>query len=106
MTLRGSRSRVHAASVEFDRMFKERGLPNEIPEVAVPADKLRDGTILVANALAVAGFCSSSSEGRRLIQGGGVKVDGEKATDVKSTLASGSYLLQSGKRKAAKIQVP
>ena len=41
-----------------------------------------------------------------MVQGGAVKVDGEKIADVKSTLGSGSYLLQSGKRKAAKIRVP
>ena len=67
---------------------------------------MRDGAILVANALAVAGICKSGSEGRRLISGGGVKVDGEKVADATATLTAGEYLLQSGKRKVAKIRVP
>ena len=95
-----------SAAAEFDRVFKQGGLPDEIPEVAVPAERLRDGLILVANALQVAGICQSGSEGRRLVKGGGVKVDGEPVTDVGATLAPGSYLLQSGKRKAARVMVP
>ncbi len=95
-----------AAVAEFDRVFTQGRLPDEIPEVAIPADKLRDGTVLVANALHLAGICNSGSEGRRLVQGGGVKVDGEPVREVKAALGPGCYLLQSGKRKVAKITVP
>jgi tyrosyl-tRNA synthetase len=91
---------------EFDRVFKEGGLPDEIPVVEIPAESMRDGSILIANALAAAGLCKSSSEGRRLIAGGGVKLDGEKVADMKAAVGPGEFLLRSGKRKVAKIRVP
>lgn len=97
---------AEAAVAEFDRVFKEGGLPDQIPEVAIPEDRMRDGAILVAIALQVAGFCNSGSDGRRLVKGGGVKIDGEPVRDVYATLSAGSYLLQSGKRKAAQVIVP
>ena len=93
------------AVAEFDRMFREGGRPDDIPEVRIGADALVDGQILVAAALAQAGIAGSNSEGRRLIQGGGVRVDGEKVADPKAALAPGSYLLQSGKRKFAQVTI-
>lgn len=95
-----------AAVAEFDRVFKQGGLPDEVPEVLVPAERLRDGAILVANALQIAGICNSGSDGRRLVKGGGVKVDGQAVQDVHATMTAGSYLLQSGKRKAVQIVIP
>jgi tyrosyl-tRNA synthetase len=95
-----------SAVTEFDRVFKQGGLPDEIPVVDIPADALREGSMLVANALAIAKLCNSSSEGRRLIKGGGVKLDGAKVEDQKASLRGGEYLLQSGKRKVAKVRVP
>ncbi|MCA8942374.1 MAG: tyrosine--tRNA ligase [Planctomycetes bacterium] len=94
------------AVAEFDRMFQEGGLPDEIAEYEVSADQLRDGGILLAGALAVGEICGSNSDGRRLIKGGGVKVDGVGVTDERAILTSGVYLLQSGKRKFARVRVP
>ncbi|MBK8978142.1 MAG: tyrosine--tRNA ligase [Planctomycetes bacterium] len=94
-----------AAVVEFDRMFREGGRPDEVPEFAIPAAELVDGAVLVAVALAHCGICKSNSEGRRLIEGGGVRVDGERVDDPKAALIPGSYLLQSGRRKFAQVRV-
>jgi len=94
-----------AAVAEFERMFKHGGLPDQVPEVLLPATALRDGRVLLSAALVAAGFCASNSEGRRLIQGGGVKVDGQPATDAAAVLVPGRYLLQSGKRHAARVTV-
>jgi len=91
---------------EFDRIFKQGGLPDDIPKVQIPKDALTDGAILLPNAMVQAEFCNSSSEARRLIQGGGVKVDGDKVADPKMSLSAGSYLLQAGKRKVARVTVP
>ncbi|MHC5072969.1 MAG: tyrosine--tRNA ligase [Planctomycetota bacterium] len=93
------------ATKEFDRIFKQGGLPDDVPQVAIPKDALTDGAILLANAMTRAGLCSSSSEARRLIQGGGVKLDGQKVSDPKMSLSSGTYLLQAGKRKVARIKL-
>ncbi len=91
---------------EFDRIFKKGGLPDEVPVVEISKDALKDGGILLPNAMSQAGLCNSSSEARRLIQGGGVKLDGEKVSDPKAVLSSGTFLLQAGKRKAARVTVP
>ena len=95
-----------AALAEFERIFRQGGLPDEVPEVTLPAEMLRDGVVQVAAALRAAGFCASNGEGRRLLEGGGVKIDGQPVTAATATLGPGSYLLQSGKRKAARITVP
>ncbi len=97
---------AEAAVAEFDRVFREGGLPDEVPEVAVPADQLRDGAIALPSAIVAAGICTTTSEARRLIDGGGVKVDGASATDVRMALRAGRYLLQAGKRKAVRLNVP
>lgn len=93
------------AEAEFNRMFREGGTPDDVPKVAVGADALVDGAVALAAALKLAGLCASNGEGRRLVQGGGVRVDGEKAADPMLPLVPGSYLLQVGKRKAAALTI-
>ncbi|MCC6670852.1 MAG: tyrosine--tRNA ligase [Planctomycetes bacterium] len=95
-----------AAEAEFQRVFRGGGLPDTVPEVRIGAELLRDGGILLANALGASGIAASASEGRRLIEGGGVRVDGAAVTDVKHLLRAGSWLVQAGKRKVARIVVP
>lgn len=94
-----------AALAEFERVFKQGALPDEVPEVAIGAEGLRDGVMLVAAVLAQSGICKSNGEGRRLIQGGAVSVDDQKVGDPQATLAPGTYLVRSGKRKAARVTI-
>ena len=94
------------ALAEFERVFREGGLPDEVPQVAIAASSLRDGRVLLAAALAEAGLCATNSDGRRLIEGGGVRVSGEVVRDKSATLGSGTHLVQAGKRKAARLVVP
>ncbi|GAB4163214.1 MAG: tyrosine--tRNA ligase [Planctomycetota bacterium] len=94
------------AHEEFDRMFREGGLPDEVPVIDVAVDLLRDGKVQVAALLRAAGFCASNGEGRRLIAGGGVRVDGDRIGDVAQELGPGEYLLRSGKRKAVRVRIP
>ncbi len=94
------------ARAEFDRMHQQGGLPDEVPEVAVPPAALRDGAVLLAAAMALAALTASNGEARRLIQGGGVRLDGEVVRDPSAVLAAGTWLVQAGKRKAARIVVP
>ena len=99
-------SAADAAAAEFDRIFKQRGIPEQIDEFELPVDRLRDGTVLVATAVACAGLSPSGSEARRAMPSGGVKVDGEPIKDPKAVLGPGRYLCQVGKRKFAWITVP
>jgi tyrosyl-tRNA synthetase len=93
------------AAAEFDRVFRGGGLPDEVPEVAIGGDQLREGAIQVAAALKEAGLAPSNGEGRRLIAGGGVRVDGATVSDQNATLPPGTYLVQVGKRRVARVVI-
>jgi tyrosyl-tRNA synthetase len=95
-----------AARTEYDRMHQQGGVPDVVPEVRLDAALLREGRVMLAAALAAAGLCTSNGEGKRLIEGSGVRIDGAVVADPRATLGSGSYLVQAGKRKAARITVP
>jgi tyrosyl-tRNA synthetase len=70
-----------AADTEFERVHAQGQMPEEIPEVAVPAEALKDGKLWVCKMLVVAGRAKGTGEARRLIEQGGVKVNGQKVTD-------------------------
>ncbi|HEY9746677.1 MAG TPA: tyrosine--tRNA ligase [Oculatellaceae cyanobacterium] len=90
------------AEQAFITKFQKRDIPDEMPEVAVAA-----GTgHLVAALMVEHGLAPSRNEARRLIQGGGVKLNGEKVSDVDAVLerATGdSVVLQVGKRKFIRL---
>ena len=92
-----------AARAEFERVFSRGKLPQDIPELELAAS---DDEILLSKILVEGGLASSNSEARRLIEQGGVRVDGEPASDTKTlvrTVGSASILLQVGKRRFAKV---
>jgi len=94
-----------AAQAEFERVFSARDLPQDLPTVDVP---LEGPAVLLAKALVAAGLASSNSDARRLIQQGGVKVQGEVVRDMKATLDSGAgdvHLVQVGKRRFAHLRL-
>ncbi|MDI1243301.1 MAG: tyrosine--tRNA ligase [bacterium] len=90
-----------AAEDEFNRRFVKKEIPDEIKEVAVAAQTYRLADLLVAS-----GLVESKGEARRLIEQGGVKINGEKATSaaMETALKAGdSLVLQVGKLKFAKL---
>ncbi len=92
----------HAAQ-EFAHIFRERGLPEEIEEITL-APQAGDAGFLLPNIIVEAGAAPSTSEARRLIKQGGVKLDGEKVTDANLELSPGrTFLLQVGKRRFKKV---
>ncbi len=93
-----------AAQAEFERVFSAGKLPQDIPEVEI---EVEGETILLAKAVVQAGLASSNSEARRLIQQGGVKVEGEAADDITSVLdvTGEPTLIQVGKRKFARLRL-
>jgi tyrosyl-tRNA synthetase len=70
-----------------------------MPEVSVEAD------IWICKALVESGIEPSTSQARRDIKQGAVRIDQEKVTDEKTNLPAGEYILQVGKRKFAKVKV-
>ena len=95
-----------AAEAQFDLVFKQHEIPDDIPEFAADLTPNDEGKVYLAKLLADAGLASSAGEGRRLIDGGGVKVNGTavpaKSYNVDPALLEGA-ILQVGKRKFAKL---
>ncbi|BCS56039.1 tyrosine--tRNA ligase [Geobacter sp. SVR] len=92
-----------AAEENFVKRFKENEIPDEMPQVSY---RLADGSVLLAKAMTEAGLTKSNGEGRRSIDGGGVKLNGEKVSDTNLELAAaGEYVVQIGKRRFARIVV-
>ncbi|MFB6290669.1 MAG: tyrosine--tRNA ligase [Candidatus Bipolaricaulia bacterium] len=93
------------AEEEFEEVFEQNGTPEDMKEVTVPADRIKDdGTIWILDLLEVSGFVSSRSEARRLIDQGGVRLDDEKVTEVDfDPLLEDYSVLQVGKKKFARL---
>jgi tyrosyl-tRNA synthetase len=89
------------ASAEFARVFSQNQLPTDIPDVVVPAEKIG-----ILNLMVKAGLAPSTSEARRLIQAGAVKIGEDKVADVRLEIQpQDGLVLRSGKRGFAKIKV-
>ena len=88
---------------EFRRVFSERKAPSEIPEVALPAAG-EDGQYWIVDLLKTCGFAKSTGEARRLITGGGVRLDEVVQSDWQGRLSlSGGEVLRVGRRKYARL---
>jgi len=94
-----SQSEANAAKDEFDKVHAKSQIPTDIAEFSC------EGEIWIAKALQECNIEPSTSQARRDIKQGGVKINQEKVTDEKLQLTKGEYLLQVGKRKFAKLKV-
>ncbi|NBI13403.1 tyrosine--tRNA ligase [[Haemophilus] felis] len=92
-------SDANAAEQEFINRFQKGAIPDEMPEFTF------EGEIPLANLLKEAGLVSSTSDANRMVQQGGVKIDGEKVEDAKQVISAGSAVYQVGKRKFARVTV-
>ena len=90
------------AEEAFDRVFKKHDIPEDIDEIAFKFTLNDDGLVYLPAVMAQIKFAQSASEGRRLIDSGGVKIDGEqleaKSYNVEPSKLEGA-VLQVGKRK-------
>ena len=84
----------------FEARFRDGAIPDEMPEITVS-----ESSVGVLKVLRQAGLVSSGSEAQRNVEQGGVRVDGEKVSDKGLTLGPGTYVLQVGKRKFARVKV-
>ena len=74
------------AEQRFDLVHKQHEVPPDVPEFEIPESLVREGRVWLPKLLAEVGFASSNSEGRRLIEGKGVSVDGERVADPNAEL--------------------
>ena len=89
------------AAAEFDKVFADGGLPEEIPHHAI------EGPMVLPRILAQTGLAASNNEARRLVQQGAVTIDGERNSDpfAELTARQEPYVFKVGKRRFAKIQI-
>lgn len=98
-----SAAAADGAEAEFVNRFRQGAMPSEIPEVTVPAGE--EG-IQIARMLKEAGLVSSTSDGNRMIEQSGVRIQGESVSDKTLRFKAGEELIvQVGKRKWAKIHL-
>jgi tyrosyl-tRNA synthetase len=98
-----SQKAAEDALVEFEARFQKGVLPDDMPEIAVAS---AGGVIAVANLLKQAGLVASTSEALRMIDQGGVKLDGDKVVDKGLQIKAGAIVVaQVGKRKFGRITV-
>jgi tyrosyl-tRNA synthetase len=92
-----SQVEAEAALADFEARFQKGAMPDEMPELTLPASS-------IAQVLKQAGLVASTSEALRMIDGGGVRANGERIADKSLALASGeTVILQVGKRKFARV---
>ena len=91
------------AQQNFIERFQKGAMPDEMPEMELAA---QDGVLPIANLLKQAQLTNSTSDALRMIKQGAVKMDGEKISDSKLEITSGSSAVyQVGKRKFARVKV-
>ena len=97
-------TRFHSAAAaqqaldDFEARFKQGAMPDEMLEVSLTGAPLG-----IVAALKQSGLVPSSAEAIRNIEQGGVRIDGEKVVDRQVSLPAGTYVLQVGKRKFARV---
>jgi len=102
-------ARFHGAAAgarareEFDARFRQGAMPEDMREVSVATS---GAPIRVTQLLKEAGLTASISEAMRMIDQGGVKIDGERVADKAATMTAGvAAVLQVGKRKFARVRL-
>lgn len=95
-----------AAEENFVKRFRDNQVPDELPEVCINAvAELNESHVQLCKLLAVTALVKSNGEGRRAIQQGGVKVNGERVSnDGLEIPCTGEYVLQVGKRRFVRVK--
>ena len=94
------------AEGQFDLVFKNHETPDDVPEYKADLAPNDEGLVYVAKLIADAGLASSAGEARRLIDGGGVKVNGEALESKQYNVAPEALVgatIQVGKRRFVKL---
>ena len=87
-----------AAQADFINVVSNKGIPDDIESVKI------ESNTSILDLLVNLNFVASKGEAKRLIQGGGVKLDGEKISDMGFVVTPNmDKVLQAGKRKFAKL---
>lgn len=94
---------AQAAEQQWLDQFSKRQVPQDLPEISLHVDAER---IWMPKALAMAGLVSSSSDGKRRLEQGGIEVDGTRVTDPQAAFCRGQiYVVKAGKRSWARLRI-
>jgi tyrosyl-tRNA synthetase len=97
------RAAAEAALADFEARFRQGEIPDDIREISLES---AGAGLTITAVLKQAGLTASTSEALRMIEQGGVKLDGEKVSDKSLKLPSGAgFVLQVGKRKFARVNI-
>ncbi len=89
-----------AAEEEFDRIFVKKDVPDEMPEFTIHVE----GPVGILRLLTATNLAASNAEARRLVEQGGVSVDGHRIADYSATVDLGlGVIIKVGKRKFARV---
>ena len=98
---------ANAADVEWNRIHSAHQLPTDIPETVLSADLVQDGTVWICKLLVAGGMAKGTGEARRLIEQGGVSLNGAKITDTAAQLQWAELndaVLRVGARRYARLK--
>lgn len=96
-----NKTAAESALADFEARFRQGAVPDEMPEFILPAGG--DGLSII-QAIKLAGLTASTSEAMRMIDQGGIRVNGEKVSDKGLLLKGGDpFVIQVGKRKFARV---
>lgn len=90
----------------FNLVHRDREIPEDVEEAAIPAEAIRDGMVWLPKLLASLGLAGSNAEARRLIEQGGVRLDGEPVTDPQAEVPAEGIrgkILQIGRRRFVRL---
>ncbi len=100
VTMYHSKEDAKNSEKEFVEIFSNKGLPEKIEEKTLAQSKLN-----IVDLLAITGLTTSKGEARRLVIGGGVKIDGKKITSIDAIIElENEKLIQAGKRRFLRVQ--
>ncbi len=88
------------AKADFEKVFRGKELPDNMPEISMKIEKPWICTVIKD-----AGLAGSTSEAKRLIGQGAIKLNGEKIADDTLVLSPNKYIIQAGKRKFARVEI-
>ncbi|MDD5659253.1 MAG: tyrosine--tRNA ligase [Actinomycetota bacterium] len=96
------------AESNFNKIFKEKSIPDDVSEYIINKDDYPLGKIKITTFLSKTKLCSSNAEAKRLVEQGGLKIDGKKVSDINFELSLNDInfkVIQRGKRHFLKVIV-
>ena len=106
VTLYYNRQSAEAAADEFERVFAQHELPDDVPVVELSKDKLTEGKMWVVKLVVELGLARTNAEARRLVEQGGVYLAGRRMNNVDAEVpVRKDMIVQVGRRRFARVKL-